>query len=640
MNPESGSPHGSERPTVESSLINPNSIRLDASTVCQLRCPSCPTTTGQIERALGSGFLKFSDFKRIIDENPRISKIELSNWGEIFLNKGLLSMLKYAYERNVALFAGNGVNFNTVSDKVLEGIVRYRLRRLKVSIDGASQETYRIYRANGDFARVLENIRKINFTKARYGSHFPELVWQFIVFGHNEHEIVRARSMAEDLNMEFSVKLSWEDTYTEPFSPVKDLETARRETGLGAATRTEYRERYGQEYMLRHCCTELWTSPQINYDGRLLGCPANLWGDYGNVLEDGLMESLNSGKMIYAREMLMGRRPPRDDIPCLHCKAFHEMRKTGNWISESEVRKRRPLRKSVILLENKILGYDLTRSAARRFADIRRLSRSLGHAVRRKEELDPGYMVSMVRSMGRISAPRLTNNVYPLKIPVGNGGPSGWRPYPLFRGSTRGIYDFSCHASVLNNGSCPHPPHTHDEEELLLLLSGEVDLILPRDPTGCERDIHLEPGHFVYYPLGFPHTLRTTSSEPANYLMFKWTARPRESRSRLTFGEFNMVHPMDDAETGFRTRVVFEGPTSYLRKLHCHTSILTPGAAYEPHSDSYDVAIVVVEGEVETIGKRVDPYGVIFYAAGMPHGMRNPGDVTSRYVVFEFHNQR
>jgi mannose-6-phosphate isomerase-like protein (cupin superfamily) len=250
-------------------------------------------------------------------------------------------------------------------------------------------------------------------------------------------------------------------------------------------------------------------------------------------------------------------------------------------------------------------------------------------------------MVSMVRSMGRISGPRLINNVYPLKVPLGNGGPSGWRPYPLFRGSTRGIYDFSCHASVLNTGSCPHPPHTHDEEELLLLLSGEVDLFLPRAPgTGSERGIHLEPGNLVYYPLEFPHTLKTTSKQPANYLMFKWTGGPKGSGSELTFGEFNMMPPADDAEPGFRTQVVFEGPTSYLRKLHFHTSVLTPGAAYEPHSDSYDVAIVVLEGEVDTIGKRVGPYGVIFYGAGMPHGMRNTGGVTSRYVVFEFHNQR
>jgi hypothetical protein len=90
-------------------------------------------------------------------------------------------------------------------------------------------------------------------------------------------------------------------------------------------------------------------------------------------------------------------------------------------------------------------------------------------------------------------------------------------------------------------------------------------------------------------------------------------------------------------ESGFSTRLVFEGPTRYLRKLQCHTTLLGPGAGYEPHSDKHDVCIVVLEEEVETLGQRIAPHGVIFCAAGEPHGMRNPGGATARYIVFEFH---
>jgi quercetin dioxygenase-like cupin family protein len=80
--------------------------------------------------------------------------------------------------------------------------------------------------------------------------------------------------------------------------------------------------------------------------------------------------------------------------------------------------------------------------------------------------------------------------------------------------------------------------------------------------------------------------------------------------------------------------------TANLEKLHGHTSTLTPGAGYDPHADPYDVAIIVLEGEVETLGKRVGPHGVIFYAAGEPHGIRNPGYTIARYIVFEFHHRR
>ena len=46
---------------------------------------------------------------------------------------------------------------------------------------------------------------------------------------------------------------------------------------------------------------------------------------------------------------------------------------------------------------------------------------------------------------------------------------------------------------------------------------------------------------------------------------------------------------------------------------------------------------MVLEGEIETLGERVGAHSVIFYPAGEPHGMRNPGEAVAKYVVFEFH---
>ena len=92
-----------------------------------------------------------------------------------------------------------------------------------------------------------------------------------------------------------------------------------------------------------------------------------------------------------------------------------------------------------------------------------------------------------------------------------------------------------------------------------------------------------------------------------------------------------------ESKDGFDWRLLFEGPTNFLKKLHCHVSKLSPQKGYEAHADDYDVSIVVFEGEVETLGKRVGPHSVIYYAAGEPHGMYNPGEVTAKYLVFEFH---
>ncbi|MGH6804554.1 MAG: cupin domain-containing protein, partial [Methyloceanibacter sp.] len=88
------------------------------------------------------------------------------------------------------------------------------------------------------------------------------------------------------------------------------------------------------------------------------------------------------------------------------------------------------------------------------------------------------------------------------------------------------------------------------------------------------------------------------------------------------------------------TRVLFQGPTAYLGKLHAHVTELQPGGGYSAHADKYDVAIILFSGTVETLGKTVGPGGSIYYSAGQLHGMRNVGDNPAKYLVIEFHGER
>ena len=303
------------------------SIRLEACSACQLRCPSCPTTAGHTEDVVGKRALRLADFIKLVDDNPWIGRIELSNYGEAFLNPDLLGMLRHAYRRNVTLEIANGANLNHVREEVLEGLVRYRVARITCSIDGASQETYARYRVRGNYERVIGNIRRINQFKRALGSELPELTWQFIAFGHNEHEIETARALAAELGMRFYVKLSWD----RDLSPVVNEDTIRKVTGTGAASRDEYREKHGAEYM-GQICRQLWNDPQINWDGKVLGCCRNFWGDFGgNAFRDGLLESLNHEKIAYARDMLEGRKPARPDIPCTTCELYTRRASAKDW---------------------------------------------------------------------------------------------------------------------------------------------------------------------------------------------------------------------------------------------------------------------------------------------------------------------
>jgi MoaA/NifB/PqqE/SkfB family radical SAM enzyme len=312
-------------------LIQPRTLRLESSTHCQLRCPSCPTTTGAIDAALGKGFLRFDDFRKLVDENRAIREIELSNYGEIFLNRDLVPILEYARQKRVAITIDNGANLNHATEEALEAIVRTGVRKLVCSIDGATQETYAIYRVRGDFDRVIGNIETINRFKKKYRSRTPALRWQFVVFGHNEHEIPLARKRAEELGMRFVPKLTWDDE----FSPIRDPEYVRRELGLETIDRAGFRQKTGVDYR-EFICGHLWSSPQINWNGDVLGCGRNFWGTFGaNAFREGLGPAVNSERMNYARQMLTGAAPARDDIPCTTCSIYLDRAAARRWVSPS-----------------------------------------------------------------------------------------------------------------------------------------------------------------------------------------------------------------------------------------------------------------------------------------------------------------
>lgn len=295
-----------------------NSILIDASSVCQLKCLDCIQSSGEFG-ILKRGFLKFNDFKAFVDENPNFESIEISNRGEILLNPELKEIIEYAYFKNIRLTAKNGVNLNTATDDILEHLVKYKFNAMSVSIDGASNDTYKIYRRNGNFEQVISNIKKINDYKMLYKSNHPRLYWQFVLFGHTEHELPKAKKMAKELNMLFTPKYNAMPSY----SPIKDKEFVKKETGMRAVSSQEHEQASDDICFLP--CFQLWTSPQISVDGKLVGCCFNSWGDFGNVFQNGLGNCVRSEKYRYAKKMILNKVGTRRDVPCSECRYYKKM---------------------------------------------------------------------------------------------------------------------------------------------------------------------------------------------------------------------------------------------------------------------------------------------------------------------------
>jgi quercetin dioxygenase-like cupin family protein len=345
----------------------------------------------------------------------------------------------------------------------------------------------------------------------------------------------------------------------------------------------------------------------------------------GNAFDTPLPKIWNSQACRDLRKKLFY---DKDTLPkCRECDINFKLSKAG-WFVEVTDCNLSPKRQLFIAARN----------AAKKFLPpktVNLLNRGYGLLAN-----DGADVKELLRAVSRRN-PRLHSQMHALQLPLATDHEKGWTPYPLFFGSTPSIPMLGVHASALVPGYSPHPPHAHPEEELLLLLSGGLELIVPDEKNSQKTTcVCVQPLQLLFYPAGFAHTIKTISAEPAQYLMLKWQNKFRDDSPALSFGSFNLCAFMADATNhdGFSPRLVFEGPTTYLKKLHFHVTTLAPQAGYAPHKDPYDVILVVLEGAVETLGRRAGPHSVIFYAAGEPHGMRNPSQTASaRYVVFELH---
>ncbi|MCB1020639.1 MAG: cupin domain-containing protein [Bryobacterales bacterium] len=215
--------------------------------------------------------------------------------------------------------------------------------------------------------------------------------------------------------------------------------------------------------------------------------------------------------------------------------------------------------------------------------------------------------------------------------------PTGRREV-LFEGPTPATLLLNVHLSVLPAGTMPHPPHFHDEEELLIPLVGEADIV--RGAAFDAPDLETErvaPGDVVYHSARLPHTIRAGEAAPARYLVLRWLGRGGPG------GGAGLGRTLDlrpdwaalEADPTEKKRVAMDEPTASLARLHVHTTLLGPGASTPEHVDEHDTVLLLLEGHIEMIGQTVTAPSVVFNPAYQPHSFRNAGDQPARYVVVE-----
>lgn len=207
---------------------------------------------------------------------------------------------------------------------------------------------------------------------------------------------------------------------------------------------------------------------------------------------------------------------------------------------------------------------------------------------------------------------------------------------------TKTLAEFECHISTLNPDQASHPPHTHPQEELIILRDGELEV--HSDGT----DTHVGPGSLFFFAANHPHAVRNRGDKPATYFVFNFstgvtaTLRGKSARAvregELGSAIFEWKNLVAKPTAAGDARAVVDRPTATLANLECHVTTLQPGKAPHPPHRHFDEEIVLVkEGalDVTIAGKswRAEAGSVIFVGSNDEHGWKNAAPTNTVYYV-------
>jgi radical SAM protein with 4Fe4S-binding SPASM domain len=299
--------------------VLPFSLEIEPGNICNLRCPLCPTGAG--EPGASKGFMNFKFFKHIFDQlKDCLETINLYNWGEPILNPDLIGIIKYAKDKNSAVRIVTSTNLNVQDDALLDRLISSGIDDIIVSCDGASRDTYEKYRVGGDFELVMKNM-KFLVRRNRELSKKVNIIWNFLVFKHNEHEVEIVKSKAKEIGVTLNIGLMRTSLKDEILKPHQE---AIEKDKAWIPDNPEYsaynREKCASKKVIR-TCRKPWQSIAVNWNGLVFPCCAVFEEKYnfGDAKKDSIKDIWNNPRFVSARRQILDKGCPASTI-CGICR--------------------------------------------------------------------------------------------------------------------------------------------------------------------------------------------------------------------------------------------------------------------------------------------------------------------------------
>lgn len=266
-------------------------VDLELSTVCNLKCPMCYTTTDEFKKKVKNSFMDFELYKKIIDEIAgKVPAIRLSLRGESTLHPNFKDAIKYAKDNGIDEVS-TLTNASKLTPDFFREIMFAGIDWITISLDGM-YEVYESIRKPLKFVDTLQKIKDIKLIK-------------------DEHNMVRPV---------IKIQTAWPAIREDPesfyntFKPYVDL--------IAYNPLIDYLWKDNNiKYIEDYSCPQIYQRLVVGVDGKVFMCGFDELGE--NIIGDAVTESIY--KIWHSEGMNKVRDIHRDGggffkIPlCLKC---------------------------------------------------------------------------------------------------------------------------------------------------------------------------------------------------------------------------------------------------------------------------------------------------------------------------------
>lgn len=309
----------------------PSRLHLEQGTLCNLSCRMCPRHL--LKRP--QGMITYNKFKIIYNQiNPLF--LNLTGFGESFLNPDILKMLTYAKKHgSYTKIDTNGILIN---DKTAQAIIRSGIDLISFSIDATNRETYKKIRLADKFDLVIRNLKTL--VKMRNQKSSPlKIHVAMVAQKDNLDQVINFIQLMDEIRVDrvnFMYLVEQEvaenkqyllDPYRNKlkgiitnYQKIKDSIT----TEVDLLPLEEFAYKMAGLSNKNGACFIPWHSVHITYNGDVQPCSAHYNNQIkmGNVFEEDFKKIWNSAKYQDFRSKLVHNR--KQLLKCSECNMNEE----------------------------------------------------------------------------------------------------------------------------------------------------------------------------------------------------------------------------------------------------------------------------------------------------------------------------